>query len=114
MLPYQGWWLEAKSYTNRENVPRTEEPETLEGAVAIRYDEISNYKIPTERFKNIKIEQVIEIETKINAKRNDMIYTDRWLKVEQVETYVPEKMKAVVRMWPNRKAKVERKRAYLK
>lgn len=114
MLTYQGWWLESINATNRENVLRTEEPELVEGAVAIRYDEISNYKIPTEQFKNIKIEQVIEIETRVEAKRGDMIYTDKWLKVEQVDTYVPEKMKAVVRMWPNRKSKVERKRAYLR
>ena len=113
MLSFQGWWIESKNYTNREQVPRNESPENIVGAVLIRFDMIDTKKAQTQGFENRQVTQVIEVDTRVNIKPKDLVYTDKWLRVDVVDTYVPEDKKAIVRMWPGRKSKVERKRVYL-
>lgn len=113
MLSFQGWWLESKNYTNREQVPRNESPEIVEGAVLIRFDMIDTKKTQTQGFENRQVTQVIEVETRVDIKPKDLVYTDKWLRVDAVDTFVPEDKKAIVRMWPGRKRAVERKRVYL-
>lgn len=114
MRTYVGWWLQSKQYTNRENVPRFEEPENVDGAVMIRYDNINKNKAKTSVIEMEKVTQVIDVDTRVDIKPYDKVRTEQgWLKVEQVELYVPENMLSVVRMWPNRRSKVEIKRVYL-
>jgi hypothetical protein len=113
MLTFIGWWLESKNYTNREQVPRTEEPEKVIGATQIRFDYINKKQESTVNIEMRKHTQLIEVGTRVNIKPKDMVYTDKWLKVDYVETYIPESKKSIVRMWPHRKIEVERKRVYL-
>jgi hypothetical protein len=114
MRTYIGWYLEAKTYTNREQVPRSEDPDTLEGAVQIRYDNISKSKVKTSVVEMETITQVIEVETRVDLKPDDRVLTEHgWLKVVQTELIVPEDKLSIVRMWPNRRGFVEVKRVYL-
>jgi hypothetical protein len=114
MKTYIGWWLDSKTYTERANVPRSEIPELVDGAVQIRYDNVSKSKVKTEKIKMEKVTQVIEVDTRVNIKTNDRIRTDvDWLKVDMVELYIPKDKEAIVRMWPNRRTKLEVKRVFL-
>ncbi len=109
-----GWWLESRTYTNREDIPLSEEPELEDGAVMIRYDNVAKSKIKTTVVEMEKITQVIEVDTRVNIKPHDMISTEQgWLKCEQVELYLPKEKEAVVRMWPNRLTALQVKRVYL-
>lgn len=114
MRTFIGWWVQSKAYLDREQVPRTDIPEMIEGAVQIRYDNINKNKAKTSSIEMEKVTQVIDINTNVQVKPNDRIKTELgWLKVEQVELYVPEDKLSVVRMWPNRRTRVEVKRVYL-
>lgn len=113
MLTFQGWWLESKKYRDREDVPRNENPEVVEGAVLIRYDYLTKKNEGTQGIRDRKHTQLIEVETRVNIKPADRVYTDQWLKVDYVDTYIPESKKSIVRMWPGRRNQVERKRVYL-
>ncbi len=114
MRTYIGWLLDAKQYTDREQVPRSEEPDVVDGAIQIRYDNISKSKVKTTVVEMEKIAQVIELDTRVNVKPDDRVKTDQgWLKVEQVETYLPKEKEAIVRMWQNRRTALEVKRVYL-
>jgi hypothetical protein len=114
MRTYIGWWLDSKTYTNRELVPRTEEPEVVDGAVMIRYDNINKHKAKTEKIEMEKITQVIEVDTRVAIKLYDRVKTENgWLKVERVEMYLPVDKETIVRMWPNRRTALEVKRVYL-
>ena len=44
MRTFIGWVLARKDYTDREQVPRNEEPELVDGAVQIRYDIVAKNK----------------------------------------------------------------------
>ena len=114
MRTFPGWWLESKNYTNQADVPRSQSPEKVEGAVFIRYDLITSRKEVKQMIEQRKITQVIEVDTRVDIKDRDMVYTDKWLKVDYVDTYIPEDKMSIVRLWPNRKSHVEVKRVYLK
>jgi hypothetical protein len=114
MRTYIGWWRQAKGYTDREDVPRSETPDTVEGAVQIRYDNLSKSKIKTTVVEMEKITQVIEVDTKVNIKPDDRVKTENgWLKVEQTENYLPPEKEAIVKVWQNRRTALEVKRVYL-
>lgn len=113
MLTFQGWWLQSKIYKDREQVPRDESPEKVVGAVLIRFDFLTQKNEGTQGIKDRKHTQLIEVATRVDIQPMDRVYTDKWLKVDFVDTYIPENKKAIVRMWPNRKSQVERKRVYL-
>jgi len=114
MRTFVGWWLESKVYIDRANIPESEEPELIDGAVMIRYDNVSKNKIKTTLIEMEKITQVIETDKRFDIKPEDMIQTEHgWLKCEQVELYLPKDKEAVVRMWPNRLAVLQVKRVYL-
>lgn len=114
MLTFIGWWLQSKRYSDRESIPRTESPETVDGAVQIRYESIEKKREAGRTgFDMDKYTEVIEVDTRVDIMPKDMVYTTRWLKVSHVDVFIPENKKAVVRMWPNRRTHVERKRAYL-
>ena len=114
MRTYIGWWLDSKTYTNRELVPRSEEPEIVDGAVMIRYDNVNKHKAKTDKIEMEKITQVIEVDTRVNVKPYDRVKTENgWLKVESVELFVPVDKETIVRMWPNRRTALEVKRVYL-
>lgn len=114
MKTYVGWYLEATTYLDREDVPRTEIPDTVEGAVMIRYDNVSKSRIKTPVIEMNKITQVIDTDTRVDVKPDDRINTEHgWLRVEWVERYVPDDKLSVVRMWPNRRSRLEIKRVYL-
>lgn len=109
-----GWLLEAKVFTDREDVPRSENPGTVEGAVMIRYDNIQKSKVKTTVVEMENITQVIEVDTRVNVKPDDRVSTEHgWLKVEQVENILPADKESVVRLWPNRRSYLEVKRVYL-
>lgn len=114
MKTYIGWWLQSFNYTDREDIPRSEEPDLVEGSVMIRYDNVSKSKTKTTVIEMDQITQVIDIETRIDAKPNDLIRTENgWLKVVTTENYLPEDKQSIVRMWPNRRSRLEVKRVYL-
>jgi ribosomal protein L23 len=115
LLPFEGYWLEAKLLLNREDITRTENPELVSGSVPIRYDVVDNKK---SEYKNgvatLKYTQVLEIDTKIEVKPYDYIYTDRWLKVEDVNLTIPDNKKHVIRMFPNSTSRWAKKVVALK
>ncbi len=114
MRTFIGWWAMAKTYTDREDIPVSEEPENVDGAVMIRYDNVSKSKIKTSVVEMDKITQVIEVDTRVDIKPEDMIKTEHgWLKCEQVELYLPKDKEVVVRMWANRLSALQVKRVYL-
>ena len=114
MRTYIGLWLQAKGYTDREDVPRFDEPDTVEGAVQIRYDNVLKSKIKTTVIEMESVTQVIELDTRVDVKPDDRVKTENgWLKVVQVENILPPEKEAVVRLWANRRSRLEVKRVYL-
>lgn len=114
MRTYIGWLLDSKTYTNREDVPRSEEPDLVDGAVMIRYDNVNKHKAITSKIELEKITQVIEIDTRVAVKVHDRVYTENgWLKVESVDMYLPKEKESIVKLWPARRTALEVKRLYL-
>ena len=107
MRTYIGWWLMSKEYTNVEDIPRDQVPETVEGAVQIRYDMISRNRAKTMGIEVSKVTEIIEVDTRVNIKPDDRVYVGTWLRVETVDTRVPKEKEAIVRMWANRRSAVE-------
>lgn len=114
MRTFIGWWIESKVYTNREDVPRSESPEKLVGSVFIRYDEITTRKELKSIIEQRKITKVIEVDTRVNIKEEDYVYTDGWLEVDYVDVYIPDDKLSILKLWPKRKNALEVKRVYLK
>lgn len=115
MRTFIGWWLQSQTYTDRDLIPRSEEPEVSDGAVQIRYDVVSKHKAKTSVIEMDIVRHVIEVDTRVNVRPDDkVILTDKSeCKVLEVELIVPENKLSVVRMWPNRRSAVEVKRVYL-
>ncbi len=114
MRTFQGWYLEAKKYTELGQVPRTQDPDTINGSTLIRYDLISR---KNHEYKNgvvvEKREIVIETDMNLNVKKDDRIFVGEWLKVIEVDIVVPKEKEKIVRMYPNRINHVSVKRVLL-
>lgn len=109
-----GWWLESKNYVNRENVPRNEEPQTVDGAVQLRYDVVAKHKEMVVNGTTMrKYSVVIDTDFKNNIKEADRIYTDKWYRVERVEEMIPEHKLGIVKSWPGQYKNTAVKRVYL-
>lgn len=114
MRTFKGWYLEAKRYTDLGSVPRTQDPDTVDGAVALQYDLISR---KNHEYKNgVIVEKksvVIETNTNVNLKKDDRVFVGEWLKVIEVDTIIPKEKEKVVRLYPNYANKVAVKRVVL-
>ena len=114
MRAFVGWWLESKKYTNQANVPRDQEPDTVDGAVPIRYDlvekKLSRYE---NGMKSEKTTTIIDTDIRVNIKLNDRIYVGDWLKVVGVDISIPKGKENIIKMWPKRINKIANKRVSL-
>lgn len=114
MLTFRGYWLESITPINRELVARNEEPASVDGSVPIRYDIVN--KLRFEHKNGVTIEKytaVIKVDTKVTVKKSDMIWTDKWLKVEKVDEIIQEDKKHTIRMFPNSASRFTDKIVYL-
>ena len=97
-----GYWLASKEYTDREDVPRNEEPENVEGAVQIRYDILErNKEVYTNATTSKKYSFIIECSFKDTIDVHDLIYVqNEWYEVERVNEKLPKEKQAIVKAWP--------------
>ena len=114
MRTFIGWVLASKDYTDREQVPRNEEPENVDGAVQIRYDIVAkNKEIYVNATTSKKYSLIIDLDFRAKIETHDMIYTDKWYKVNKVEEILPANKEKVVRTWPAQYEKHAIKRVYI-
>jgi len=115
MRTLQGWYLEAKRYTDLGSVPRTQDPDTVNGAILMRYDLFTKKK---HEYKNgivIDVDKTwIETDLKVDVKKDDRVYIKGgWRKVIEVDVTIPEDKKSILKLWPNRYNSLAIKKVYV-
>lgn len=97
-----GWWIQAKTYTDIEKVPVNQEPETVDGAIFIRFDIVDvNKEVYLNATTSKKYSYIIECDFKDKIEQNDRIWVEgRWRKVSSVNEKLPKDKQNIVKTWP--------------
>lgn len=113
----RGQWQEAVVPGDVDEINREEDDEHFVGLVPFKYRNVTKKRGYTET-ENIEIKkytEIIETRAKIRFKEGDKIITQEGaeFEVQEVETYVEDKYKDAVRVYPNLSNRYKISRIYL-
>lgn len=96
-------YIPSKIYTNREDVPRTEEPELLSDESKFSYTDLENkHGMSGEGIEYIKYTRVIETKAPIIFRAGDAIKffdTGVQLKIKDVQPIIPKEKQKSIDLW---------------
>lgn len=96
-------YIPSKIYTNREDVPRTEEPELLSDESKFSYIDLENkHGMSGEGIEYIKYTRVIETKAPIIFRAGDAIKffdTGVQLKIKDVQPIIPKEKQKSIDLW---------------
>ena len=110
-------YIPSRLYDERADVPRDEDPETLQDESSILYWDYEN-KHSGANYGGIdmkKYERVIETKAPIKFVKDDVIKIgDISFKIDEVQIIIPKERQKAVDMWPNMEIIHSIKRLFLK